>query len=166
MMIQAEMYLPALILIYAGIDTAGWLASTNPSEGVRSRFCRWVEHWLLPAKPLACTAFDLYGARCGILHTFTSDSDLSREGKARRICYVFGKSTVAGLDRKLASVRRTDCISLHLDDLFDAFRLALANYLEHALSDPVESGQLARKAERYFKAVTADEATQFEQPNA
>src|SRR5437870_4084436 len=85
-MIQTKMYLPALILIYAGIDTAGWLASAKPSVEVRCRFCRWVERWLLPAKPLGCTALDLYGARCGILHTFTSDSDLSRQGKARRIC--------------------------------------------------------------------------------
>jgi hypothetical protein len=165
-MIQTKMYLPALILIYAGIDTAGWLASAKPSVEVRCRFCRWVERWLLPAKPLGCTALDLYGARCGILHTFTSDSDLSRQGKARRICYAFGSSTVEGLERKLASLGRTDCIAMHLDHLFEGFRLGLANYLEYALSDPAESARVATKAERYFKAITENEASQFETPSA
>jgi hypothetical protein len=34
------------------------------------------------------TGLELYAARCGVLHTFTPDSDLSRDNKARRIVYV------------------------------------------------------------------------------
>ena len=155
------MYLPALILIYTGIDTSGWLASSNPSDKVGVRFCRWAERWALPAKPLACTATELYAARCGILHTFTSDSGLSAAGKARRVCYAVGSSTVQQLQASLDTQGRTDCVAVHLDDLFDAFRLGLANYLEHAFADPAQKMQLARKAERCFTIVAGEEAARF-----
>jgi hypothetical protein len=164
MAIQAEMYLPALILIYAGIDTAAWLACTSPDEGVRSRFCRWVDRWLVPAKQIGCTSLDLYGARCGVLHTFTSDSDLSRAGKARRICYAFGGTTAQQLQDMLERSGRADCVAVHLGDLFEAFRLGLADYLEHALSDPQQSVDLAQKAERYFGLVSSDDSPR--QPSA
>ena len=165
MALQSKMYLPALILTYSGIDTAGWLASADPSERVGTRFCRWVDLWLLRAKPLRCTSTDLYAARCGILHTFTSDSDFSVSGRARRICYASGVRTSQDLQARLDALGRVDCIALHFDELFVGFRLGLADYFEHALSDPAESAQLARKAERYFTAITGDEADQFGQPS-
>jgi hypothetical protein len=157
MMIQAEMYVPALILIYAGIDTAGWLASTDSTQGIRSRFCEWTDRWLLPTKQLGCSSVDLYGARCGVLHTFTSDSDLSRAGKARRVCYAFGGSSASELQSVLDRNRRTDCIAVHLGQLFEAFRLGLADYLEHALADPQQRKELARKAEKCFGVVSSDD---------
>jgi hypothetical protein len=77
---------PALILLYSAIDTSGWLDSAE-SHATRESFLQWVDRYLLNAKPLTCTALELYAARCGLLHTFTPDSRLSSEGKARRICY-------------------------------------------------------------------------------
>ena len=36
------------------------------------------------------SGLDLYAARCGVLHTYTMDSRLSTEGKAKRILYAWG----------------------------------------------------------------------------
>src|SRR6266446_10096439 len=84
--LEKRRHLPALILIYTTIDSIAWLTSRNDLSRVRERFESWVSRWLTPSL-LQCSATELYAARCGILHTFTSRSDLSDSGKARRVAY-------------------------------------------------------------------------------
>ena len=69
---------PALILIFSAIDVAGWLSAVSPSASPRSRFTGWVARYLLPFSNLDCSAIELFAARCGIVHNFSSESDLSR----------------------------------------------------------------------------------------
>lgn len=88
--------LPALMLTYSAIDIAGWLDSTG-SEQVNVTFTRWVNSYMLPAKSLPCSALDLYGARCGLLHTLTSTSRLSGQGKAKHLAYAWGGSQGRGI---------------------------------------------------------------------
>jgi len=66
--IEKKLTAPALILIYSGIDTVGWIDSTD-DYATRTSFINWVDAYLLKAKQLQCTALDLYAARCGLLHT-------------------------------------------------------------------------------------------------
>jgi hypothetical protein len=83
-----------LTLLYSGIDTLGLLAAP-PSEdnATRGTFTNWCNAYLLTrlrsVDGKALTALDLYAARCGILHTSTSVSSLSREGEAREVQYQF-----------------------------------------------------------------------------
>src|SRR6266436_3571681 len=76
---------PALILIYSAIDTSGWLNS-NEQFATRKSFIDWTSRYLLSTNRLSCSAVELYAARCGLLHTFTPNSKLSSDKKARRIC--------------------------------------------------------------------------------
>src|SRR5262245_38421912 len=62
--IQSRLTEPALILLCSAIDTAGWL-DTSDEESTSASFMGWVDGYLLKAKPLPCTASDLWGARCG-----------------------------------------------------------------------------------------------------
>jgi len=78
--------LPALMLIYSGIDILASL-ERRKGEGTKASFTRWVDEYLLKAVSLPCTSLELYAARCGILHTLTPESDLSRKGKAREVGY-------------------------------------------------------------------------------
>src|SRR2546430_3498723 len=94
--LQNSLSAPALILLYSGIDTAGWLDS-DQQYATRSSFISWVDKYLLRAKKLACTALDLYAARCGLVHIFTPDSHLSARGDARRICYAWGRGRAEDL---------------------------------------------------------------------
>jgi len=89
----ARLILPALSLLFVGIDIVASL-ERQPGEGMKASFTRWVEQYLLPARPLGCTSIELYAARCGILHTFTAESDLSRTGKARKLYYAWGKEKI------------------------------------------------------------------------
>src|SRR5438477_12737481 len=58
--------LPCLMLLYSGIDV---IASLEAGTASRSAFTKWVNRYVLKSTSLSCTASDLYGARCGILHT-------------------------------------------------------------------------------------------------
>ena len=81
--IEKQFITPALILIYTGIDIAGWLDAESDDTPVQESFIGWAQRYLLSAKPLPCTAIELYSARCGLLHTLTPDSRLSTTGDAR-----------------------------------------------------------------------------------
>jgi hypothetical protein len=81
-----------LVLLYSGIDTLGLLnAPAEKSYADRTTFTDWCETYLLArlksvdGQPL--TPVDLYGARCGILHTSTAVSSLGQTGQAREIHY-------------------------------------------------------------------------------
>ena len=82
--IEAGLILPALVLIYAGMDIMASL-ERQPSESVGPSFRAWVDRYALEGRQLPATSMDLYAARCGILHTLTTDPDPARAGKARRI---------------------------------------------------------------------------------
>ena len=75
-----HLVLPSLMLIYAGADVLGAL-ERQPGEGTRASFVRWVEAYMLAARPLGCAGIDLYAARCGVLHTFSADSDPTAGGR-------------------------------------------------------------------------------------
>ena len=95
--INKHMIMPALILIYSAIDSAGWIASDDLDEGVGTRFQNWVNKWMLKSGKLKCTAEELYAARCGVLHTLTPNSTLSEKKGVKRIAYAWGKAKHEGL---------------------------------------------------------------------
>ena len=78
--------MPALILIYSGIDIMAALGRPrDKDEATRSDFIEWCDSFMLNGSELSCTAIDLYAARCGIVHTYTMNSRLSKQGKAKEI---------------------------------------------------------------------------------
>ena len=84
-----ELWLPCLVLAYALIDAMAWLARDQKNEDVtRSDFVTWADTYLLQPPTDACSGIDLYGARCGLLHSHTVESKLMREGVARPLWYV------------------------------------------------------------------------------
>lgn len=88
----SNLHTPALILAYSLIDIAGWLDSNHKS--VRVRFTSWVDKYVLPEAGLTCSSMDLYGARCGFLHSYSATSDLSASQKASKIFYAWLPNTV------------------------------------------------------------------------
>ena len=151
--IQTNLQLPALILIYTGIDAVAWLAAEDEKSNVRARFQDWVDTWLFTAKRLPCSSVDLYGARCAILHTLTLDSDLSRDGKARQIVYSYGDYSQKNFQEYLDKLDASQFVPLAINDLYEAFKLGLANFLESATKDKSRMEKIQHKAKRYFSNV-------------
>jgi len=80
----------ALALSYSGIDTLAFLRAPVGAKDVnRDDFIEWCDRYMVPFLHSAATGIDLYGARCGVLHTSSAASRLGREGHAREVWYRF-----------------------------------------------------------------------------
>ncbi len=85
----AECHFPAaLALIYSGIDTMAYLGLPEGSNKVKGvDFEEWCDRYIQFPGRENVSGLELYGARCGILHTHSATSSLSRSGKVREIFY-------------------------------------------------------------------------------
>ena len=144
-----KLQLPALMLLYAGVDISGWLASPD-QQSTRASFTDWVDKYLLPSKPLPCTALELYAARCGLLHTYTAESNLASAGKARQIAYAWGDAQARDLQKTIDLEGRTDLVALHVSDLLEGFRLGLSAYFADLDSKPSLAATFEAKASKSF----------------
>lgn len=151
--IEKKASVPALILIYSAIDTTGWLDSTE-AFSTRAGFIRWVDNYLLKAKPLKCTAIDLYAARCGLLHTFTPDSQLSTLGKARVISYAWGKAKADDMQQIMDYKNKSNhLVVIHVDELYRAWLSGLLLWGKDLDRDSDRSARVLTKAAKFFTDV-------------
>lgn len=143
--IELRQHLPSLVLIYSHIDTLAWAASDKSGTDVRGHFEAWATRWLIPHLRLHApevTATDLYGARCGVLHTLTGKSGLSGKGQAREIAYAWGTGQVEVLQSALKEVGKPcQFVALHYQELLKSLRSAVADFMASADSD----GDLAER---------------------
>ncbi len=131
--IDQKLLMPALILIYTLIDTLAWASSSDKKVPVRRRFEAWVTEWI--GSRLPCSATELYAARCGILHTLTSKADLTTSGNVREVVYAWGTAKSEDLQATIDHLGKTTAVAVHVNELFQAVRDAMANMLEKAESD-------------------------------
>src|SRR6266700_5414023 len=149
--------LPCLTLLYSGIDV---VASLEQTASTRSTFINWVEEYMLKNSPLPCTGTDLYGARCGVLHSFSPESDLSKQGKARRIVYAWGKAKAEDLAAAARAMGRDEC-AVHINELVSAFRVGLADYLEEVMRDSNREQKMKERAGLWFTHMGEDAVKTF-----
>lgn len=78
----------AVILILSAIDTMGYLAMPEDQQDCQKQdFINWAEQYIrFPCREQLSGA-DLYGARCAMLHTYGSQSKMSRDGVCRVILW-------------------------------------------------------------------------------
>jgi hypothetical protein len=88
MLLNAGHTQPAMILLFTAIDIFASLrrleTETDTNGGY---FKKWVEDYMIAGSQRPFTSEDLWGARCGLLHTHTAASKVSRQGKARQLHY-------------------------------------------------------------------------------
>jgi|ERR1051326_1362429 hypothetical protein len=78
----------AMILVYSGIDAFAWLnRPSNVDDVRRTDFEQWLDTYFLLDSGFNCTSLDLYAARCGLVHSNTSESRLNREDRAHKVFY-------------------------------------------------------------------------------
>src|SRR5207245_8304759 len=77
--LTANRWEPTLILLYAGIDAMAWLdRPASQRDVIEADFVQWAERYLLSQPSPGLTGEDLYGARCGLLHSHTGESKKHR----------------------------------------------------------------------------------------
>jgi len=126
--LENKLQLPALTLIYSSIDSLSWIAYED--KKVSKRFTKFIDNYMYKAKQLKPSSLDLYAARCSILHTLTPESDLSNNGKALQIAYAWGNASVNDLEVSINLSEFSGMTCLHINDLFESFKLGLLLFLE------------------------------------
>ena len=127
--------LPALLLMYATIDIVSALSRpVTDSDTSGHVFRKWVDAYMLPGSRLTCTSDDVWAARCGLLHTLSLSSRLSRTGKAKRICYI---SSEAGVQRmqQFTDSKGHNVVVVSLPTYVQAFRGGIYKFIEHMIRD-------------------------------
>lgn len=149
---------PSLILLYCSIDVAGWLWARQDSTPVARRFIEWTEKYLLPGSALKCRAVDLFGARCGLVHTLSASSDLSAAAKARKVIYAWGNSRVETLQEmtRFGDLQRS-YVAVQLEDLIVAFGRGLDRFLADLQKNPKRAARAYSRAEQFFTNMSEEE---------
>ena len=149
--------IPALILLYAGIDFAASLDRHDPDSNVtRDDFLSWVEKYLLPGNDLRCSALDLYSARCGWVHTYTSKSRMVRSGEAKEIFYQFGEHD--NEEQLQKSIKNPSvAVAVHFTKLFNAFRDGLDRWERDFLGNPKHLAKVTHNSEKLLYRVHSED---------
>jgi len=131
-----------LVLLFAAIDQLAWVASDKEMVG-NDGFKAWVQQYMVDRNPellSGATAADLWGARCGVLHTGAAESNDFRKGDARPIHYSSNCGQVVSKDPTI--------LTLSLECLGTAFATALVWFLNDLENDPVKDARAREKLAR------------------
>ena len=133
--LKQECLVSSIALIYAAIDSIA--ALTRPigqADTTSAQFIEWVNTYLLPQSSFTCTAEELYGARCGILHTYSPESRLQREnqGAVKRLVYRWKVGPDADAEIPLPA----DVYVIIIEDLFDGFKAAVDKFFNTVEQNP------------------------------
>lgn len=149
--LQNHLRMPALILIYSGIDIfASLRRPADKDKATRKDYIEWCDTYLIPQGKLSCTGIDLYAARCGVVHTYTMESDLSDNGRANEIVYAWGNRKPEDLQEVIDKAGFTQRV-LHIETLAEVFREGASNFLYELDADSVCAGLVVSRAGKLFK---------------
>lgn len=151
--LDQQLIVPTLMLLYAGIDTMAWLARPEDQDQVRrADFIRWCEDYLLPDSRLKVSGVDLYGARCGILHSMAAESALTASGEAKVIWYAWGSARAEDLQKAIGESGAT-AAAVHISALLEAFHNGLERFLARAEVDDELGRLVERRAEKFLRNI-------------
>jgi hypothetical protein len=150
LLIQQQLIQPALVLLYSTLDAAAWLGLAGEADVTRSDFVGWTDKYLLPDSGLACSALELYGARCGVVHSLTAFSKLSRDGKVRTLGYAHGSASADDLNEMSAVLGRKDIVGIHVETLRNALLGGIQRFLDDASTDAQRWADVTIRAKKLF----------------
>jgi hypothetical protein len=127
-----ECYSSVVILTYSGIDTMAFLnMPASQVDVTRDDFVQWVDTYLKFPCQEQISGLEFYGARCAMLHTFTTSSRLSRSGQIRQIGY---------MDKSVPEIRydssvSKDLVLVSIAALAESFLQGVDRFLIDVFSD-------------------------------
>lgn len=115
----------AVTLIFAMLDALAALTRPENAVGTSSDiFKGWVRKYSNLEINLKCSAEDLWGARCGVLHLHSPISHLSSQGKVKQIYYQWRQGPPAHASIELPA----DSIAVNVDELHDLVLSAVETF--------------------------------------
>ena len=145
--LENKLIVPALELLYSGIDVLGFLGSAK-SRADRHSFIAWAQSYLdgfLAQKGIG--GLDLYAARCGILHTGMAPSDLVDQHKARELWYRYQGISYINL---IVNAPKPPVL-VDVEEMVSAFNSGTLQFLNKLGQDAALGQRAEAKAIRFFR---------------
>lgn len=127
-----ECFGAATILIYSGIDTMSSLTIPEGQNVTRSDFVRWTQKYISLCKEYAVSGDELYSARCAMLHSYSTDSDMTRNGRCRQIAYMDNSVPPVRFDPSVSN----DLVLISVSGLAKVFSDGIDRFLIDVFSNP------------------------------
>jgi hypothetical protein len=153
--VERHLVLPALILLFTTIDVCAWLEFEDAQVGVR--FEKWCNGHLLPSSNIKATGADLYGARCGVLHTLSSETRKSQKGVVRQVIYGWGIADHTTLQKTTDGAGVLGYVAVQLEDL----RTALFQAMDDLKARAISSSRIAKKAGKLLAYQSIEETEEL-----
>lgn len=152
---QNQRWIGGAQLLMSAIDiTAGIERPAAKLDTDRADFIAWADKYLCLSGPeYSLTGLDVYAARCGLLHGYTTNAKLVRKGKAVSLGWV---------DRMDPPVRANEDKSLvigSLSALFKAYLSGVADSLKRINGDEALAALVNERLQHMFQAENLDEET-------
>jgi hypothetical protein len=131
----------ALILLLSWLDRMAWLSVPDESNGID--FKAWVNKYLLVDSDIPCSADDLWGSRCGLLHTGSAEARDVIKGRVRTVLYYDGPRSVVS--------RKPEHVYVNIRDLHCGLIGAVGKFVEFLKSNPEKLELANRKLGKMLK---------------
>jgi len=149
--LEKSLLMPALVLIYNGIDIIAALSREAKKDKVtREDFINWCDRYILPGNNLECSSQDLYAARCAILHTYTAVSELSKQGNASEIYYCLGNTEKEKYQKIIDSKYPRKVVIVTIETLDKAFKSGYLSFIEDIKKEPQKELLVYERASNFF----------------
>jgi hypothetical protein len=155
LLFKSKKNLPTLILLYSTIDILSWLnREKNHIDSLRSDFINWCNLFLEPERNFNCSGEDLYSARCGILHSYTAYSRMTRNGEAKQLWYSWGNIDFKKFE-EIIKISKYSALAkpIQIEKLIQILNegiISFANYIENK---PDKEILVFKRAEQLFSEI-------------
>ena len=150
-LVKENLYTQALIVLYSAIDTLAWADLPN-GDVYQKDFIAWVDKYIKPESKFGCTADDLYGARCGLVHSSAAESRKSREGKANEIWYATSPASINVLQEYAKQVNESAKV-VYFTDLLEEFVNASQKFCDEIALDEARQQAVNERIRRWIRFV-------------
>lgn len=135
LLMKERLVMPTLMVLYSTMDIMSFVwAGDQVKAG--ERFMNFVGKYIIKHLP-ELTEYDLWGARCAILHTATPESTASRKGNARIIFYSWG---AANIEVNKEIIKRSGSpekyVATSIEDLIRGFAAGVEEFCGDMEKDP------------------------------
>jgi hypothetical protein len=150
---QEHRVMPYLMLLYATVDILGFIVAEEETDPPGKRFQGFVDRYMIKHLP-DVNSFDLWGARCALLHTATPQSYLSRQGRAREILYSWGAAD-STINKKVIkqSKRSEQYVAITLEELHESLICGLEDLAEKLKTNKILDKQCLERVNRFYSHI-------------
>jgi hypothetical protein len=151
--------IPAMMLLYAGIDGMAWLFREHEQESNTADFKKWVGQFFLDGEK-GITTDDLWAARCALLHEQTSNSRNTRSGKAVSFFYLDDGGSG---EIPLGGTWKNPPVFIKISFIVPRFAESIARFRQFIQEQNTErKGQILARCGEWFDQVTVNSSTKID----